>query len=245
MPSILIIDRNSTIKSHNIKAFAEDELYKKAGFKNKNGFAKHTEWSFTINNKIYIIELYGKTTGRAGQENKYEFPPPADKTLFFGSCVLVCKENDTVGDISPKEWEKVYEYLHGGFEDIDGDSSEDEEDDEEDANVPRTKQGYVKDGFIVDDDADDEEYTESSTDEEFATRRTKKPAQSKNLKPIKNPSSSSKSKSKQPTDTANAPTQTATAPHEQTSETISYVQNAPEEATYLSCTDELTEEPYV
>ena len=29
------------------------------------------------------IHLYGKKKGKAGDENKYEFPPPVDNILFF------------------------------------------------------------------------------------------------------------------------------------------------------------------
>ena len=240
MPSILIIDRNSTIKSHNVKAFSEEELFKKAGFKNKEGFAKHTEWSFNVNGDHCVIELYGKTNGRAGQENKYEFPPPADKTLFFGSCVLVCKSNNVIADISPKEWEKVYAYLHGGFEDIDGESSETEDDDESDG-LPRTKQGYVKDGFIVDDDAEDEEYTGSSADE--APARKTKPR--KSAKTTTATASATKKKTK-PTKQTPAPTSELEPEVDPVQTSISEnVEQIIDEPTYLSCTDELNEEPYV
>ena len=63
-------------------------------------------------------------------------------------------------------WEKVYEHLFGGFEDItsngvQGDSEEDgdsqEEEDElvrQGVEVTRTG-GYVKDGFVVDSDEED------------------------------------------------------------------------------------------
>ena len=65
--------------------------------------------------------------------------------------------------------------------------SEDDESDEGD-DIPRTKSGYAKDGFVVDDDVVDEEDDESSednsedNDEDDEIPRTKK---SKNTKPKK------------------------------------------------------------
>lgn len=59
-------------------------------------------------------------------------------------------------DLRAADWEKIYEFLFGGFEDIGTEDSEEEEEDEGD-DVPKTKDGYVKDGFIVDDSDDTEE----------------------------------------------------------------------------------------
>ena len=239
MPSILIIDKNSVIKPYNTKTFVEDELYKKAGFKSKEGFAKHAEWNVTVKNTPSTVVLYGKTTGRAGQENKYDFPPPADNTLFFGSCVLVCKSGENVVDISQSDWEKIYEHLFGGFEDINADDSEDEEDDsEEDEDVPRTKEGYVKDGFIVDDDdSEDNEY------EPIVSTKSKAKSIKKKVvaKPPKKPKTTEK------------PVETHTPSSQEFTENIQikiYPEiNAPTEdefdPTYLSCTDELVEESYL
>jgi hypothetical protein len=246
MPSILIIDRNSTIKSTNVKTFSDDELYKKAGFKNKDGFAKHAQWTISVKNEPHTIDLYGKTAGRAGQENKYEFPPPADNTLFFGSCIIVCRKNDEVIDISPKEWEKVYEFLYGGFEDIaKGDSETDDDDSDEDDNVPRTKQGYVKDGFIVDDDdAEDDDYSQSSESaNERVSAKTKKPAAAKSPKTPKKTNAKSSAKTPKKSKSADS---AATAAASVQPENIQFVlSDEPNEPVYLSCTDELVEETYI
>ena len=40
------------------------------------------------NNIKYYINVYGKTNGKASSENKYDFPPPIDNTLFFGNIKL-------------------------------------------------------------------------------------------------------------------------------------------------------------
>ena len=113
---------------------------------------------------LYNIEVYGKTEGRANQENKYEFPPPIDKTLFFGSCILISRDNDNNPiNLKTDEWDKIYDVLYGGFKDIG--SMDSEEEDEEDETLPRTKTGYFKDDFVIDDDEfADDDYLECSSE---------------------------------------------------------------------------------
>ena len=106
-------------------------------------------------------------------ENKYDFPPPVDEKLYFGNCILVNKENNELLDITLDTWNKIYEKLFGGFEDLNNDEelSEDELDD-----IPlvmKTRDGYLKDGFICDDrggglsmDEDDDEEDEEDFFEE-------------------------------------------------------------------------------
>ena len=154
---ILIVEKTGVIKESVIKQYSENELYKKAGFKTAEGFEQSHQW--TVNGNT--VTLFGKTTGRAGQENKYDFPPPVDKVLFFGSCILV---SDT-GALKKTEWEKIYEELFGGFEDIGDEDTRDDEDDEDD-DLPRTKSGYAKDGFVVDDDEDEEEDEEEEEEDD-------------------------------------------------------------------------------
>jgi hypothetical protein len=186
MPVLLVVDKTGTIKELNIKQYVEEELYKKAGFKSDTDFKLHTTWDLKLNSKKYSISLYGKTEGRANQENKYDFPPPADNMLFFGSCLLLNKdEDDEMVDLTAEEWEKVYEKLFGGFEDI-GDDDSVLSEDSVPASVPRTKEGYIKDGFVVDDPI---EYDDES-EEEYVPKRKAKPSKSKaskkTVQPVEN-----------------------------------------------------------
>jgi hypothetical protein len=161
--SVLIFEKNGTIKEQTIKKFNELELYKKAGLKSSTGFNNRTIWNIDgIKGKSYHLSLFGKIDGRANSENKYEFPPPVDNTLFFGNCILVNKDEDDVPiNITKKEWTEIYDHLYGGFDDIGDDADEEEEEEEdEDDDLPRTKSGYVKDGFIVEDGENDEEEEE-------------------------------------------------------------------------------------
>ena len=173
MPIVLIIDKTGSIKEVNIKSYNEEELYKKAGFKVTDGFELQTKWTVTISSKKYTVALYAKTKGRAGQENKYDFPPPVDKVLYFGNCLLVNITDDNVADdLKESEWEKIYEELFGGFEDIGSEDSEEVSEDT-DPDLPRTSSGYVKDGFVVEDNEICDDESEESSEEEIIEKPKK------------------------------------------------------------------------
>ena len=178
MPKIVIIEKSGTLKTASVKDFVEETLYKKAGLKSGEGFVLQHTWG-TEDGLDQSIKLYAKKTGRAGQENKYDFPPPVDDVLFFGPCVLVGSDLKTGKpvDLDEEDWEEIYEFLFGGFEDLGSEDSEDEEDvDTEDeleaiqkttgTVVKQTKQGYAKDGFIVDDEEESEESLRSEEESE-------------------------------------------------------------------------------
>jgi len=169
--NIIIVERVGTLKSLAIKDFRMEELYKKCGFKKSENFIKQVEWSTKYDGKKYFIEVYAKTEGRANSENKYDFPPPIDNNLFFGNCAILAyiKEdnNNLYVDITLQLWNKIYEKLFGGFEDLAATAKEDEEEEDELSNVPKekkTKQGYLKDGFVV--DSSDTEETNSNEEEQ-------------------------------------------------------------------------------
>lgn len=180
MPVVILIDKTGTIKETSLKQYVESDLYKKAGFKTPDQFKLHTTWSLELETKKYLVSLYGKTEGKANQENKYDFPPPVDNTLFFGSCILVNKNEDGEPvNLSESEWEQVYEKLFGGFEDI-GSSDSDEDDEEYDG--PTTKEGYSKDGFVVDDDESDDYEDDSDSSEQEIKVKSKNPVKKQLVK---------------------------------------------------------------
>jgi len=214
--TILIVEKNGNIKEQKVNNVNESELYKKVGLKSSNGFTMQTEWNIhKLKGKTYNIHLYGKTEGRANYENKYEFPPPVDEKLFFGNCLLINKnKDDEYTNLTKVEWNTVYDHLYGGFDDVD-DDEEDSEDEDDD--VPRTKSGYVKDGFIVDDDEDDED--DDDEDDDDADYE-------KNYKKTRSVRKSSRNKFKE--------------------NTIfnTFISNN-ENSNYLECTGELSEEEYL
>ena len=151
MVKILVINKSGDIEQKVYKLEDESELYKKAGFKTMVGFEKIHSWFNDTDGKLYEYVIYGKKDGKPNHENKYEFPPPIDNVLLFDSCVIVKKRKNTLRSITIEEWEKIYEELYGGFEDIDNES----EFSEDDENIPRTKSGYVEDDFVVEDYEED------------------------------------------------------------------------------------------
>ena len=170
--NIIIVEKIGSLKSLSIKDFKVEDLYKKCGFKKGDDFLKQVEWNAKYDGKKYFIEVYAKIDGRPNSENKYDFPPPIDSKLFFGSCAIIAyiKNDDSSKvyiDLTLPLWNKIYEKLFGGFEDLSATADEDENEEDELANVPKnkkTKQGYLKDGFVVD-SSDTEESNEESSEE--------------------------------------------------------------------------------
>jgi len=156
--NIIIVERLGSLKQLSIKDFKVEELYKKCGFKKGDNFIKHIEWNVKYDGNKYIIQVFAKKEGRSNSENKYDFPPPIDTTLFYGSCAIVGQIKNEDGtksyiNLSLHMWNLIYEKLFGGFEDLSATAKEDEEEEDELDKIPKekkTKQGYLKDGFVVD-----------------------------------------------------------------------------------------------
>jgi hypothetical protein len=180
--TIIIVEKTGELKSLAIKDFKEEEVFKKCGFKKAEDFLKQTEWSVKYPSDStgikYYIQVFAKTEGRANAENKYDFPPPIDTKLFFGNCAIIAhvKEPNSNGnkkyvDLPLLLWEKIYEKLFGGFEDLTICAVADEEEEDELEKVPKekkTKNGYLKDGFVVDSsDPDEEDYETFSSEEDL------------------------------------------------------------------------------
>ena len=160
--TFIIVEKNGSLKDADIKEglICAEELSKKCKFKKSDGFIKRTDWSYSSKNEEenstskVIVELWAKDDGVANHENKYEFPPPVDTELFFGACALIaCDTKNNYVNLTKDKWNKIYEYLFGGFESLV--ANEDDDDDEEDEleSLPKnrkTRDGYLKDGFVVD-----------------------------------------------------------------------------------------------
>jgi hypothetical protein len=177
--TIIIVDKGSSLKTLTVKDYKVDELYKKCGFKKSEGFSLQVEWPVKLDGQRYLIQMYGKLDGKANMENKYDFPPPVDKNLYFGSCALVGMIRDDSNNrshinLSIELWNKIYEKLFGGFEDLALTCNEDEEEEDELDNIPKhmktKKGGYLKDGFVVDssDTEEDDEGSESEYEDEVS-----------------------------------------------------------------------------
>ena len=170
--TFLIVEKTGSLKEVSVKSINKDEIYKKCGFRKPDGFECRTTWkNVKVGNQNYSVQLWARDDGKADTENKYDFPPPVDNTLYFGNCALVQVLNnnhDSFTSLSKDLWLKIYEALFGGFEDI-GDENDDDEPDELDAikkDMKTKKTGYLKDGFVVDSD-EEEEVVASDVDEEI------------------------------------------------------------------------------
>jgi hypothetical protein len=165
MVKCMIIEKNGDIKTTVVRDFDVRKLYKKCLLQNDKNFECRHIWELKKDEEF--ITIFAKNSGRAGSENKYDLPPPLDKSdiLFFGKILLVKHtemelNNQNVVNLELSDWEKFYESLFGGFESL---GEEDEYSEEE--IIPKelqTKHGYLKDGFVV--DSDDESDLESLND---------------------------------------------------------------------------------
>ena len=168
----ILIDKTGELKE--VKINDINNLYKTCKLKKPDNFELRHTWNVKIKGEKYNIKLYAKNEGRANSENKYDLPPPIDNELYFGSMLLLAYDDDNLINLSLELWEKIYEKLFGGFENLKDTEKEDEEEEDELDNIPdnmKTKEGYLKDGFIVDnddddidDDIDDEEEDEDEED---------------------------------------------------------------------------------
>ena len=153
MVKIVVIMKDKTVNTLNVNQFDEDKLYRKCKFRSAENFEKRTTW--TLNNDTNV-SLYAKDTGRHNTTNQYDFPPPVDNELYYGNVALcahsgITLTKDSIVDFTSEQWEKLYEKLFGGFEDLGTDDSYSEEE-EIDPEIGTTKEGYSKeDNFIVSD----------------------------------------------------------------------------------------------
>jgi hypothetical protein len=164
--TFVIVDKNNTLSEVTVKNMTADDLYKKCGFRKPDGFECRTTWeNVKVKHHTYTVQLWARDSGKAGTENKYEFPPPVDTQLYFGKCALIQVSREGGENEEPKfmsltkdVWLKIYETLFGGFEDINNVDEDDNEPDELKTikkDMKTKAGGYLKDGFVVDSDEDD------------------------------------------------------------------------------------------
>ena len=156
----------------------EESFYKICGFRKSDGFEIKAEWKTKVKiekgtKKKFFIELWARDSGKANTENKYDFPPPVDSDLFFGNCLILNRDSEgNLDDICGKEWKKVYEKLFGGFEDLVDTAVADENEIDELEDVPahmKTKEGYLKDNFVVGNKEDSEDNANEQVSDEEET----------------------------------------------------------------------------
>jgi len=222
--TIVIISKTGTLSEAAVEPPSDETtieelsllLSKKCAYRNPDGFScYHTykyknkkKFSFNIDNeeltpKYIYIDVWAKTDGRAGNENKYEMPPPIDELIIYGNIALVARmDKEHAINLTIDIWNVIYERLFGGFEDLAATAVEDENEIDELDLIPaykKTINGYLKDGFVVDDDRD-----------ELIGRKSRK---SKTIGGKKNKSESTESEFVTETDTESG-TLPSESPHE-------------------------------
>lgn len=86
--SVIIVERNGDLRLSQMKEYSPMELCKKCKYKSPSGFEMRAEWAYSgPDEDKFTVELWAREDGKAGQENKYEFPPPVDTMMFFGVCI--------------------------------------------------------------------------------------------------------------------------------------------------------------
>ncbi len=170
MTSVIIVEKTGKAKS--VQVSSADELYKKCGFKSIAGYELAHTWTVVFNDVEYKLDVYGKTKGKAGSENKYEFPPPIDNLLFFGNVAVIGRANGLYISLSVDEFNDIMEHLQGGYEELESDDTDDT--DSRDEGFAKTKEGYVKDGFIA-----SSEDSESEDEKPVISKATKSEATGK------------------------------------------------------------------
>lgn len=168
----VVIDKKTNKKKVNMNVVIKD-YYKKCGFRNDKNFELRNSWKVKDDGEDKYVSVFAKNNGRANSENKFELPPPLDNELYFGSILIILHKDkdkydlEDLEDLTIEKWEKFYEKLYGGFEDL---GEEDSYSSEEDIDPEMlTKEGYSKeDGFIVDSDEEiiDDEGGEGEEEEE-------------------------------------------------------------------------------
>jgi len=157
MVKLIIVDKTGELKESKFNS-EKDEVYKKCKFKKPDNFEMRHTWNVSKNKmdkySFTSVSLFARDNGKATTENKYDLPPPVDNILYFGSMALMAKNDNETVDLSLVEWKKFYEDLFGGFENLADTAKADEEEVDELEDIPpemKTKSGYLKDDFVVED----------------------------------------------------------------------------------------------
>ena len=180
MVNLVLVKKAEELVESKMKDFNFDSLYKKCKFRKEDGFSRRTIWKLKLKGEPYRVALYARDFGKGEWKTSMIFLLPLIKTLYFGVIALVrldMEDNEVALDMDKTLWLKIYEKLFGGFPSLADTAQEDMEEEDELDNIPadqKTKHGYLKDDFIVDDShsssagqSPNDSSIEEPTDEEY------------------------------------------------------------------------------
>jgi len=120
----------------------------------------------TYSHKAYTLFLFGSTTGKEGQENQHQLPPPYDIARFFMDIVLIAsKDEDSFSAPVPfqiEEYETFYTKSFGGYT-----SDNSEEEDVPEVEIDQIDEVPVEEGkeFNAEEEGDSEEDDDEDEDD--------------------------------------------------------------------------------
>ena len=131
--NVIVIEKEGSLYE---KSVMMDKLYTACGYRSNKNFEKLYEW--LVDDQVY--ELYGKRTGKF--ENTYELPEVTE--TFYGALCVVKQD----GHISVDEWNMFSQDYHEDEVNCECESDSVYSEDKKEY----TEEGYLKDGFVVDND---------------------------------------------------------------------------------------------
>lgn len=172
--TILIVEKRG-VRHSTIKLFDIDEVYKKCGFKQSNGFDLVQHQTVVLDAQSYTLELYGKTEGRKDSINQTIIPIAqqlfsalslssslSHMPVYYGTVAILLKSHDTNEYISitPECWNQLSTGVKQENTDNNTDNKDDHGDKKENKEKKSKKQKMQKE---VDCSAEleEEEYTYS------------------------------------------------------------------------------------
>ncbi len=135
------------------KLFGKDDVSREADFVCKN----------------YTITIFAFQNGKAGQENKFELPPPIDTALYFGCLIVIAHSNDKIITITREMFNEFYDKVFEGFVNLDGEDtwSEEEEENTEDREFI-VDDNYIEYDSKCSDTVEEDSYVEETEEEEVS-----------------------------------------------------------------------------
>ena len=140
------IDKKGTIIQYNKKSVKS--------IVNNSNLNKLHVWEY----KGFDVIIYGSKDGNAGNENKYDLPPPLDCELFFDDLYIIKYKDENIIDFDKEDYENFYNDKFGGFVDLD--NTEELSEEEELSEHTSDREFIVNDSESV----DDEEYSDISSE---------------------------------------------------------------------------------
>ena len=126
MPEIICIKRSGVVKSVDLSSLQSLPINLGSlsiSDKKKIKVFKRYSSECDFNLDDYTVTILGKTEGKAGSENQKELPPPIDKEIYFDNVYAVAHRNDSLINLSIKDFEEFYDSAFGGFDDLGGEDS--------------------------------------------------------------------------------------------------------------------------